>query len=120
MVMTSSSTYNLDAEKQRYAHELAEYTRRQWDMARRSLELSQSQKESNGSQNGTASPSSASSRSSQASGGAGASHGECSPRLEQSRMANDDAGLQSHDYATRSHRRGGDIGREGRAGIAAQ
>ncbi|EKM60861.1 uncharacterized protein PHACADRAFT_247060 [Phanerochaete carnosa HHB-10118-sp] len=40
--MTSSHHHDVDAEKQRYSSELAAYTRRQWDMARRSLELNQS------------------------------------------------------------------------------
>ncbi|GJE87768.1 hypothetical protein PsYK624_038510 [Phanerochaete sordida] len=91
MIMTSSQHNDLDAEKQRYASELAAYTRRQWDTARRSLELNQSpqQAQSNGAARSASDAQTSSTRGSQ--------------------------GIQSHDYAQRSHRRGGSIAHENRA-----
>ncbi|KIP11433.1 hypothetical protein PHLGIDRAFT_27915 [Phlebiopsis gigantea 11061_1 CR5-6] len=92
MIMTS--THDIDAEKQRYASELADYTRRQWAMARQSFDQNQPQSKDRSSPKDGRSPtrgsqSSAESRTSQ--------------------------GIQSHDYGHRSHMRGGSIAHENRA-----
>lgn len=113
MVMTS--THDIDAEKQRYASELAEYTRRQWDMARRSLELAQSQPKDRSSPKGGRSPG----RDSQSSAGGRVSQGGWPALVSGKSVADECAGIQSHDYAHRSHMRGGGIAHENRA-VAAQ
>lgn len=110
--MTSSHHYDVDAEKQRYSSELAAYTRRQWDVARRSLELNQSSPQAAQS-NGVAH---ASTRDSQFSDSSRSSQGQSFSSAKESGIADDScAGIQSHDYAQRSHRRGGSLAHENRA-----
>jgi hypothetical protein len=104
--MTST---DVEQQRQRYANELAEYTRRQWDMARRSLERSRSPPDEKAQPNGQLSPSKDNSR---------ASQGQRFREIVWVEGMWDDqhvAGIQSHDYAHRSHRRGGNIAHEGRA-----
>ncbi len=56
--MLMTSTRDVEAQKLRYADELAAYTRRQWDMARQSLEVNGDQRTGKSSlPNGRASPS---------------------------------------------------------------
>ncbi|KAI0094581.1 hypothetical protein BDY19DRAFT_29115 [Irpex rosettiformis] len=89
MIMTTTS--DVEQQRLRYASELAEYTRRQWDMARQSLEHTSSQpQEKNGCSGSTSS----------------------SPLKDISCASQ---GIQSHDYARRSHRRGGNIAHESRS-----
>ena len=109
MIMTSTTHHDLDAEKQRYANELAAYTRRQWDVARRSLELNQSRPKENGSQ------SDASSSSSQSSSTRGSQGTHFYPIVWDGCQTIHGAGMQSRDYAHRSHMRGGSMSHESRA-----
>ncbi|KAI0343942.1 hypothetical protein BDW22DRAFT_1427607 [Trametopsis cervina] len=95
--MTAQS--DVETQRQRYANELAEYTRRQWDLARQSLE--------------------------QRRGGGGVPNAHSNNREKHGQNGRDkessgrggagSQGIQSHDYAHRSHRRGGGIAHESRA-----
>lgn len=113
MIMTS--TRDIDVERQRYAQELAEYTRRQWDVARRSAELSDAQPKDKPMQNGSRTPGRRDSQSSSSRGSQGALYSS----MKASRIVDEVPGIQSHDYAHRSHRRGGGIAHENRV-VAAQ
>ncbi len=61
--MTAAS--DVEQQRLRYANELAEYTRRQWDMARQSLDRTRPQTQDKPLSNGRSSPSKDSSRASQ-------------------------------------------------------
>ncbi|KAI0702468.1 hypothetical protein BC835DRAFT_1411023 [Cytidiella melzeri] len=81
-----TTTTEVEQQRQRYATELAEYTRRQWDMARQSLDRVRSNDKPQ-------------------------SNGHSSPPKDNSRAPQ---GIQSHDYAHHPHRRGANVAHEGR------
>ncbi|KAI0076255.1 hypothetical protein K474DRAFT_1663234 [Panus rudis PR-1116 ss-1] len=92
MTVATTDVRSVEAQKQRYSRELAAYTLRQWDVARRSLE------QNRGLAGQSQSHSSNLSRRD--------SNNNSSSRTSQ--------GIQSIDYARRSHRSAGGIGHEGR------
>ena len=109
MIMTTSR--DMDAQRQRYADELAAYTRRQWMLAQQALELSRAQGTDKppSQQNGRKRDESQTGRSSQGQ----KIHPSQAVRFFDG--VNAIAGIQSHDYAHRSRRHGGNVGHDSRA-----